>query len=200
MNSLHDYSSLPSHPSATCRSKCKRSNRVYAALSLDLNRRAFEQCRPDALFKPYIFKVGSTRHRCHDRWRSLCESRKPRQSTGGVIFEEPSYAGVGDWKILKCWTVDAERYDDRGFKPWLRRSAYADMVKSVGAYEPNGITGIAKGPRFLDLFSVSESYVRDTASRQLNDSLNEEIIAALVDTIKIVMSSYHQELRSASNE
>ena len=171
--------------------RCGKRRRVYAAVSKHLNERASDPCRRWGL-RPYVFKVGSTKI-CVDRWSSLREDRKPYFKDGIEYFDEPSYAGVADWKILSCWQVDAARHDDEEFKPWLTRTFPSGEVAHVKVYRPIGLPGIEPGTCFKDLFIMSEDHVRSMCPGMPNDPTNEQLLAVAAEAVVALIEAYRTD-------
>jgi hypothetical protein len=159
-------------------------------MSRDLNVRALSGTPSDPDFKLYVFKVGKTANNCADRWKGLVQDRKPIGAVGHVVFEEPRYAGVGDWKILKCWDVPEDRHDDRRFKPWLAQSGLRDHVRHLVKYRTAESDGISPEKGFIDLFVMSESYARSTLPALVNDPLHEELLASVARAVVLLVDGY----------
>lgn len=159
-------------------------------MSEGLNRRAVLGTASDKQLKPYVFKVGATKNHCHDRWRSLTENRKPVEVDGHQVFQEPRYAGEGDWKFLKCWKVGPYPYDNLDFKPWLEQSRLRDDVSSIPRFGSPETPGMPPGKSFVDLFVMSEAYARSLCRAPFNDPLNEEILAVVAGAIVLLVEEY----------
>jgi hypothetical protein len=183
-NSIQDhaysggYSLLPSLPGGGC--GCSKGERFYVALSWDLNARAFEHGAGG--LKPYVFKIGSTKM-CSDRVKSLNEFRKQVGSKASPWFREPAYAGCTDWKILKCWDVTMDRYDDREFKPWLATVYDPKDVCVAGSRSFAGVAGLNPDREFEDLCIMSEDFVRARSKVRANHPLHEEMLSAVADVL-----------------
>lgn len=98
--------------------QCGRSHKVYVAVSVDLNGLSLE---PDHVVRglaPFVFKCGSGEGAaCARRGREINTRRPYRKDPEGK--GRPIYAGVKDWRILRCWPVEGKDYDGKVFFPWL---------------------------------------------------------------------------------
>jgi len=160
-------------------------------MSKALNARALAGITSDSKLRPYVFKVGTTKHNCAERRRGLIQDRKPVQVDGRTIFEEPRYAGVGDWKVLDCWNVAKDRHDDNGFKPWLlKQNSLRDHVRHLSLYRTAEFEGVAKNRGFVDLFVMSEAYARSMCPSLVNDPLHPELLASVARAVVLLVGDY----------
>lgn len=159
-------------------------------MSEALNRRAVSGTASDRELRPYVFKVGSTRNTCRDRWSSMTEDRKPAIVDGEVIYGEPRYAGVDDWKVLACWVVSQEKYDDRNFKPWLERSRFREDAWTIGRYTTAESPGVARNKGFADLVVMSEARARSLYATRHNDPLNDVLLATVAGAVVLLAQEF----------
>lgn len=175
---------------------CTKSKRVYVSISKKLNEQAvdgiFSESGAKTSLVPYVFKVGFTKNNCKDRWKSIRENRKEKIIQGKIIYEKPCYAGVDDWKFLKCWPVSEKDYDDSTFKPWLKNSRFKDDVHNI-VYAPNSPHMIS-GRSFVDIFTISEAAANSLSQFDKNVfsnyPLNEQILATVSQAIIIIVQEY----------
>jgi hypothetical protein len=167
-------------------------------MSRALNARALSGAALGFGIAPYAFKVGTTIHNCAERRKGLVTDRKPVETDGVTIFREPRYAGVDDWKVLDCWDVAKDRYDDREFKPWLEDSGLGGHVRHVPVYRTAGSQGVSKTRGFIDLFVMSEAYARSLHPALVNDPLHDRLLASVARAIVLLVGDYAASLdRSA---
>lgn len=184
------YNDILNIPKTRCIRECEHRFRVYTALSKNINFRALSGTASDSKIKPYVFKVGTTVHNCAQRRKSLVEDRKPTETSEGIVFCEPRYAGVDDWKILKCWEVPQNRYDDTKFKPWLKLSSIRDHVYNLNRYKTAESDGVSATRGFVDLYVMSETFARSMCPTLVNDPLNAELLASVSRAIVFLVSEY----------
>lgn len=158
-------------------------------MSRELNRLVVEGDPCGRGLVPYVFKVGTTRNNCRDRWRSLTQFRKGRFVAGCEVFDEPAYAGVVDWKFLRCWDTLVSRHDDRVFKPWLRRAPVGDGVSLVEAYTMNAVAGVAPGTTNVDLYMMSEEFARSPCTSSGEGSLHRQMLRVAADAMVLLIAS-----------
>jgi len=185
-----DHSSYAAIPNLGLTCKCRNKTRVYVAMSEALNRRAVSGTASDRELRPYVFKVGSTRNTCRDRWSSMTEDRKPATVDGEVIYAEPRYAGVDDWKVLACWVVSREKYDDCDFKPWLEKSRFREDARAIGRYTTAEAPGVARNKGFVDLVVMSEAYARSLCATRHNDPLNDVLLATVARAVVLLAREF----------
>lgn len=179
---------------------CIKSKRVYVAISKNLNEQAVDEVYSESSLKtslvPYVFKVGFTKNNCKDRWKSIRENRKEKIIQGKTVYEKPCYAGVDDWKFLKCWSVSEKDYDDSTFKPWLKKSRFKDDVHNI-VYAPNSPHMIS-GRSFVDIFTISEAAANSLSQFDKNVfsnyPLNEQILAAVSKAIIVIVQEYADQI------
>lgn len=167
--------------------RCMAGRRFYVANSEELNRRAFDG-RAGSV-GPFLFKVGSTKI-CRDRIASLNENRKPETIGGSPLYKEPAYAGATDWRILRCWDVEVDRYDDNVFKTWVGENYDPCEVRTIGRRMFSGIAGLSPTKGFDDLCFMSEHFVRSGTWVGANHPLHDEMLRAASDAIVEVAASF----------
>lgn len=146
-----------------CKRRCGERDRIYVAVSVNLNADAFSKGKPWE--GGYVFKVGSTQA-CHDRQASL------KRDTS----EQPSYAGVDDWKIIKCWNADMARQDEKRFRPWAK--THIQYVTPVP--DRHGVSR-------EDLYCLTPAQVSAGRWRATSDRLNDEIIEVVIQSLRTLI-------------
>ena len=148
-----------------CKRKCGKRERIYVAVSEDLNAPSFSQNRPWRGF--YVIKVGSTQA-CHDRENSLNRH----------IARQPRYAGVSDWRVVQCWDSSVTRQDEKRFRPWAKRHIrYFRPVPDIS------------GVRRKDLYGLSPQQVARGVWEPSTDRLNDEIVAVAIRHLQSLIES-----------
>ena len=166
--------SLPDARAHCSPARCGRSHKVYVAVSVDLNGLSMEPDKAAAGLAPFVFKCGSGEGAaCARRGREI-NTRRP-YSADPKGKGRPVYAGVKDWRILRCWPVEDEDYDRKTFFPWLlsvrpvrrlagytfgtrdKRSGTHTAIELAAMSEQflyDGITGVAPHPLHDEMLEV----------------------------------------------
>jgi hypothetical protein len=143
-----------------CERLCGKRERIYVAISTDINSPSFSKGK---LWEGlYVFKVGSTQA-CYDREASLNRD----------IPKQRPYAGVKDWRVIRCWSAEMKRQDEKRFRPWAKTHIrYLDP--SPDPY------GIARE----DLYCLTEGQVASGRWGATSDRLNDEIVEVAIHTFR----------------
>jgi hypothetical protein len=147
-----------------CKRQCGYRERIYVAISADLNAPSFSKGMPWE--GAYVFKVGSTQA-CHDRDASLKRD----------IPERPSYAGVEDWNVIKCWDSEVVRQDEKWFRPWAK--THIRYVKPTP--DRHGISR-------EDLYCLTPEQVSG-GLRATSDRLNDEIVEVAIRSLRVLIGN-----------
>lgn len=178
--------------------RCAKHTRVHAAFSVRLNELALAGPPSASNLRPYVFKVGSLTNNYADRYGSINKDRPMTEEDGRSKDGQPRYAGVSDWRFLKCWMVPAQRHDDRRFKPWLR-SAKVSHVAELGSYRVSTDV-LIKGYRdHKDLFLMSEDYIRQRCPTHPNHTMHEDLLATVASAVTALMEAYVSWLSSQAS-
>lgn len=164
--------SLPDARTRCSPARCGRSHKVYVAVSVDLNGFSMDPDKAAAGLAPFVFKCGSGEG-------AACMRRGTEVNTRRSYLSDPKgkgrpiYAGVKDWRILRCWSVGDKHYDRKVFFPWLR------SVRSVRRLP--GYTFPTKDKRSgkhtaVELAAMSEQFVYDGISGAAPHALHDEML------------------------
>lgn len=172
--------------------RCRSVNRLYAAISLDLNYRVLAKQHPYVLLQPFVFKVGSLTHHCAFRSFTLNNVKAATRGSEGQIVKDgtPMYADVSDWRIIRCWEVDQPDYDRRTFVEWFRSARpegfeECPRIKAPSAEKSSGLH------EWQELYSISPTLVTSTdLDDRSNDPLSAQLLRAVSDAIAELVSCY----------
>lgn len=152
-----------------CLAKCGRHDRIYVAISDELNSNARSIGRPWS--GSYVIRVGSGKA-CWDR----------ETSANGVDINgrrrkdcQPPHAGVTEWEILKCWSAVVPAQDDKLFRPWAKK--HIRWVKP-GVFD-------ATGKKKRDLYCLSPEQVAAGEWLGTGDDQNDEIVAVAIKSLRL---------------
>jgi hypothetical protein len=192
---------VPGLHSAAASCRCAPSSRLYAAISLDLNRLVTDGVPPYSSLTPYVFKVGWTGCHCAHRSYTLNNDRLPERDRAGVITKDgsPKYAGVEDWRFLRCWPVDRRHYDRTPFAAWFRRQRFEGVAQSPTLTTPTDLQ--RKGEHdwtelyvMREAFVVGEAVARGLVPAHPNDPLGPELLSTVADAVAAVVNLYLRDL------
>lgn len=152
-----------------CEAKCGRRDRIYVAISDKLNSAEKSENRPWKGL--YVIKVGFGQA-CWDRETSAngLDIYGNRRKDG-----QPSYAGVSDWQILKCWEAIVSRQDEKLFRPWAKKHI---LWVKPGIFDETGSDR-------EDLYCISAEHVAISSWQGTGDRQNDDIIETAIRGLRL---------------
>jgi len=174
--------SLPDARTRCSPAQCGGSHKVYVAVSVDLNGLSLEPDHAARGLAPFVFKCGSGRGAACARRGNEIITRRPYWADGKGKGR-PLYAGVKDWRILRCWPVEDEHYDRKTFFPWLLS---VRSVRRIAGYTfPTGDKRSGEHAA-TELVVMSEQFLDDGVTGAAPHALHDEML----EVVRRVMDDY----------
>jgi len=148
-------------------------------VSVDLNGLSLGPDHAVRGLAPFVFKFGSGKGAaCAGRGNEII-TRRPywadRERKG-----RPLYAGVKNWRILRCWPVEEDDYDRKTFFPWLLS---VHSVRRIADYTfPTGDKRSGEHTA-IELVVMSEQFLYDGITGVAPHALHDEML----DVVRRVM-------------